>query len=122
MKIGMKWKTGSGTFLIQDNLVMVPFVYEGVGLAAGERYGEAGVYVETTLTGEVVNQYSEPLPFGIDSEMTVSNIHRVIGDCLYRFYYCQVFGYQPRIQVEQVLCGLELYEGELPFSLERQER
>jgi len=92
----LKWKTNRGTFLIQKNLKKIPHVYGGVGLKGGEKFDDSAEYVETTMSGEVVKRYDEPLLFSIEDEMTVSNIHRVIGDCLYEFYYSHRFFMTPR--------------------------
>ena len=51
--------------------------------------------------------------------MTVSNIHRVIGDCLYKFYYSHRFWYDPEVKAELLMSGLELYKGTLPFESEK---
>jgi hypothetical protein len=112
----MKWKTGRDTFLIQKDLAKIPYIYGGVGLEGGERFDESAVYFETTTTGQIVKRYSEPLPFSIEDEMTVSNIHLVIGDCLYSFYYSRRFRSDPELKAELLLSGLELYEDALPFN------
>lgn len=111
----MKWKTNQNTFLILENITLIPFIYGGVGLEGGEMFDTSAEYIETDMSGHFVKRYDPPQPFSIDSEMTVSNIHLVIGDCLYKFYYSQVFGYQPVIQSEELLSGLEMFQGELPF-------
>ncbi|HEX8247639.1 MAG TPA: hypothetical protein VF599_05690 [Pyrinomonadaceae bacterium] len=113
-----KWKTNRDTFLIQKNLKAIPFIYGGVGLEGGERFEDSAEYVETTASGQVVKRYGEPLPFSIEDEMTVSNIHRVIGDCLYRFYYSQRFMFEPELKTELLLSGLESYNDVLPFNEE----
>ncbi len=112
----MKWKTNRDTFLILENIMLIPFIYGGVGLEGGERFDESAEYIETDMSGRFIKRYERPNPFAIDSEMTVSNIHLVIGDCLYKFYYSQVFGYKPVIQSDVVLSELEMFQGELPFG------
>ncbi|HEY8560217.1 MAG TPA: hypothetical protein VIL74_07560 [Pyrinomonadaceae bacterium] len=115
----MKWKTENGTFLIQKNLEPIPHVYGGIGLEGGERFDDAAEYVETTATGQIVKEYQKPYPFSIEDEMTISHIHRVIGDCLYEFYYSHRFRSNPEIKAELLLSGLEPYEAALPFESER---
>jgi hypothetical protein len=114
-----KWKTGRGTFLVQKNLKLIPYVHGGVGLEGGERFDDSAEYVEATVSGEIVERYGEALPFSLEGEMTVSNIHRVIGDSLYKFYYCHRFMYAaPESDATLLLSGLEPYEGVLPFDEE----
>ena len=113
-----KWKTDRGTFLIQKNLKKIPYVYGGVGLESGERFDDSAEYVETTMSGQVVKRYGEALPFSIEDEMTVSDIHRVIGDCLYEFYYRHYSRYEPEIKASLLLSNLKLYEDELHFNEE----
>jgi hypothetical protein len=72
-----------------------------------------------TMSGEIVKRYGEPQPFSIEDEMTVSNIHRVIADRLYRFYYSHRFMFEPELRAELLLSGLELFEGVLPFNEEK---
>ena|SRR5215204_1679387 len=111
-----KWKTGRDTLLIQKSLKEIPFIHGGVGLEGGERFEDAAEYVETTMSGQVVKRYGEPLPFSIEDEMTVSDIHRVIGECLYGFYYSHRFMSEPELKAELLISGLELYKGVLPFG------
>ena len=112
----MKWKTTQNTFLIVEKITLIPFIYGGVGLEGGEMFDNSAEYIETDMSGHFIKRYGSPLPFSIDSEMTVSNIHLVIGDCLYKFYYSQVFGYEPNVQSEVLLSRLEIFQGELPFG------
>ncbi len=83
------WKTRVQTFLIQKNLARIPFVGGGVGLPNGESVFEAAEYYETTSSGNILKKYGAPIPFSLEDEMTVSNIHCVIGDTLYNFYWSQ---------------------------------
>ena len=112
----MKWKTKNGTFLIQNELKRIPFIYGGVGVEGGARFDYAAEYVETDASGRIVKKYAEPYPFSIEDEMTVSNIHRVIGDCFYEFYYSHRFLYDPELKTELLFSELEFYEGVLPFD------
>ena len=112
----MVWKTPEGTFLIQRKMARIPFIYGGVGLKDGERFHESGEYYEISSSGKVINRYGEPLPFSTEDEMTVSNIHLVIGDALYRFYWSQLYGHEARLEVEMLLRNLQVYNGQLPFD------
>ena len=112
----MVWKTPEGNFLIQRNMNVIPFINGGVGLENGERFRESAEYYEIASSGKVVTRYGEPLPFSIEDEMTVSNIHLVIGDALYKFYWSQLYGHEARIQVEMRLRNLQVYNGQLPFD------
>jgi hypothetical protein len=112
----MKWKTKNGTFLIQNELKRIPFIYGGVGIEGGARFDYAAEYVETDVSGEIIKKYAEPYPFSIEDEMTVSHIHRVIGDCFYEFYYSQRFRFDPELKAELLFSELEFYEGILPFD------
>lgn len=113
-----KWKTGKGTLLFEKELQEIPYIFGGIGFEGGERFDDSAEYVETTMSGEVVKRYSSPLPFAIDDEMTVSNIHRVIGNSLYDFYYSQ-YRSNTRISTTLLLSGLEIYDGALSFSVEK---
>jgi hypothetical protein len=48
--------------------------------------------------------------------MTVSDIHLVIRDALYRFYWSQLYGHEARVKVEMLLRNLQVYNGQLPFD------
>ena len=93
----------------------IPFIHGGVGLPDGERFDDAAEYYEIDA-GKVIKKYGEPLPFSIEDEMTVSNIHRVIGTALYKFYWSQPYRHEPRMEVRMLLHGLQPYEGKLPFD------
>ena len=97
-------------------MARIPFIYGGLGLANGERFHESAEYYEITSSGKVINKYCEPLPFSIEDEMAVSNIHLVIGDVLYNFYWSQLSGHEARIKVEMRLRNLQVYDGPLPFD------
>ena len=112
----MVWKTIEGHFLVQRDMTPIPFIYGGVGLAGGERYDESAQYYEITSSGKVIKKYGAPMPFSIEDEMTVSNIHRVIRDTLYNFYWSQLYGYEPRTEVDVRLRGLQPYDSPLPFD------
>jgi len=112
----LNWKTSEGHFLIQGKMTRIPFIHGGVGLKGGERFHESAEYFEITNSGRVVNRYSEPLPFSLEDEMTVSNIHLVIGDVLYSFYWSQLYGHEARVKVEMRLRNLQVYNGQLPFD------
>jgi hypothetical protein len=112
----MVWKTSEGHFLIQGKMTRIPFIHGGVGLADGERFHDSAVYYEISSSGKVVNKYGEPLPFSIEDEMTVSNIHLVIGDALYRFYWSQLYRYESRFEIEMLLRNLQVYNSLLPFD------
>src|ERR671911_2276977 len=99
----MVWITTDGHFLIQGKMAPIPFIYGGVGLSDGKRFDESAEYYEITTSGVVIKKYSEPLPFSIEDEMTVSNIHIVIGDSLYKFYWSQRYGHESRIEVSMRL-------------------
>ena len=112
----MVWRTTTGTFLVQRNMSPVPFLYGGIGPPDGERFDDAAEYYEITDGGEVIKKYGGPLPFSIEDEMTVSNIHRVIGNTLYKFYWSQLYRQEPRIEVRMLLSDLQPHEGALPFD------
>jgi hypothetical protein len=112
----MVWRTSEGHFLIQGKLTRIPFIHGGVGLADRGRFHESAEYYEISNSGKVMNRYSEPLPFSIEDEMTVSNIHLVIGDALYKFYWSQLYGHEARLKVEKLLRNLQVYNGQLPFD------
>ena len=114
----MKWTTNRETFLVQKNVTKIPFVSGGVGLSGDIRFSQSAIYHEMTIFGHVIEKYGEPQPFSIEDEMTVSNIHLVIDDCLYKFYWRQQFGGEPELKVERLLHGLKLYLGVLPFDEE----
>ena len=101
---------------MQGRLSRVPFIHGGFGPSGGERFDDAAAYYEVTGAGEVVRKYGEPLPFSIEDEMTVSNIHRVIGDALYEFYWSQLFGHGPRVEARVLLRDLRPHEGPPPFD------
>ena len=111
-----KWKTTRGTYLIENELKKIPSINVGIGLEGGVRFEYAAAYVETTPSGEIVKKYGEPYPYSIEDEMTVSDIHRVIGDRFYRFYYSHRFWSDPEVTAELLLSGLEPCEGVLPFE------
>ena len=94
----------------------IPFIHEGVGLPDGERFDDAAEYYEITDGGKVIKKYGGPLPFSIEDEMTVSYIHRVIGNTLYEFYWSQQYRYESRIRVDLCLQNLRPHEGPLPFD------
>jgi hypothetical protein len=94
----------------------IPFIHGGVGLPDGERFEDAAEYYEITGGGRVIKKYGEPLPFSIEDEMTVSNIHRVIGNSLYEFYWSQLYRHEPRIRVDLSLRNLQPHEDPLPFD------
>jgi hypothetical protein len=50
--------------------------------------------------------------------MTVSNIHLVIGDALYRFYWSQQYRYEVRLKADMLLHDLQPYDKSLPFDAE----
>jgi hypothetical protein len=110
------WKTGRGTILIQHNLTKIPHINDGVGIDGDERHYDSAEYVETTPLGEVVKRYAAAHAFSLEDEMTVSNIHRVIGDCLYEFYYSHHFWGDPEVEANLILSGLEPFEDVLPFD------
>ena len=112
----MHWKTKQGTFLIEMNWGVIPFINCRIGLPGGETFDGAGEYVEAANTGEVLKRYSAPMPFSIEDEMTVSNIHLVIGDGLYKFYYSHRFWYDPEFTFNLLLDGLTVYKDALPFD------
>jgi hypothetical protein len=114
----MNWKTTHGTFLIQKNMARIPFISGGVGLTDSQRFHEAAEYYELTNVGKVINQYSKAIPFSIEDEMTVSNIHLVIGDALYRFYWSQQYRYEVRLKADMLLHDLLPYNKPLPFDVE----
>ena len=112
----MIWKTSEGHFLIQGRMARIPFIHGGVGLKDGERFYDSAEYYEVTSSGKVVKRYGEPFPFSLEDDMTVSNIHLVIKDVLYRFYWSQLYGHEPRLKVEMRLRNLQVYNGQLPFD------
>lgn len=112
----MNWKTTKGSFLIQKNMVHIPFISGGVGLADGERFSEAFEYDEITSSGEIIHKYGQPVPFSIEDEMTVSNIHLVIGDSLYEFFWSQQYPHEAKLKVKTLLHGLQLNASPLPFD------
>ncbi len=112
----MNWKTTQGSILIQKKMVHLPFVSGGVGLADGARFYEAFVYDEIASSGEIIRKYSEPLPFSIEDEMTVSSIHRVIGDSLYEYYWSQQYPYEAKLKVKMLLHGLQPNVTSDPFD------
>jgi hypothetical protein len=118
----MNWKTNKGSFLIQKNKVLIPFVSGGVGLAGGERFDEAFEYDEITSSGGVIKKYGGPVPFSFEDEMTVSGIHLVIGDALYEFRWSQQYPYEAILQVKMLLHGLELIEGPAPSGADAPHR
>jgi hypothetical protein len=112
----MVWLTTDANFLIQGQMAPIPFIYGGVGLSDGVRFHESAPYYVMTQSGRVVKKYGEPMPFSIEDEMTVSNIHLVIGDALYDFYWSHIYPREARIEVTLRLRGLRLYETPLPFD------
>lgn len=112
----MKWKTKNRTFLIQKKFHTIPFIYGSIGLEGGERFNESAEYVEIDFSGQLVKKYSEPLPFSIEDEMTISNIYRVIDNCFYEFYYSHRFRSEPEITTTLLLSELEPFAGALPFD------
>lgn len=115
----MTWRTTAGTFLVSGRATRIPFIHGGVGLDGGERFEEAAAFYEISESGELVKKYNEPYPFSIEDEMTVSDIHHVIGDTLYRFYWSQQWRRDVRITSERCLHGLREFPGVLPFDLAR---
>ena len=115
-KQSIKWATRNGTFLIETETFEIPFVSGGVGLEGAPRFDRSAAYVEKTIAGEIVSYYDKPLPFGIEDEMTVSNIHLVIEDSLYRFYWSRQYPFAARLEVRLLLYGLRRHDGELPFE------
>lgn len=113
-----KWKTDEGTLLFEGVLTKIPFIYGDIGLEGGERFVDSAQYVETTMSGEIVKRYSLPQSYAFDDEMSVSNIHRVVGDSFYEFYYRQ---YRSDIKIEetQIFSGLKEYYGALSFNPEK---
>ncbi|HEX8073156.1 MAG TPA: hypothetical protein VF546_24635 [Pyrinomonadaceae bacterium] len=114
----MIWKTTEGNFLVERDMAPPPFVEGGFGLPGGERYYEAAQYYEITSAGEVVKKYSAPTSYGMEDDLCVSNIHRVVGDTFYDFQWVERADYsvEPRRTEDVRLRGLEPFEGRLPFD------
>ncbi|MBL8210985.1 MAG: hypothetical protein JNK87_09755 [Bryobacterales bacterium] len=121
------WRRPDGNLLVETSLKPIPYLFGGVGLPDGERYDDAGTYVEFTPSGEFVRSWSAPIPFPIDDYMTVSNIFRVIGDTLYHFSWQQARDEPPDlIVIDQPgasvhpapVAGLVVWEGAVGFDLD----
>ena len=81
----------------------------------GERFNDASEYEEFDESGNLIKTYDKPYPFSLEDDLSVSSIHRVIGDCLYNFYWCQHFA-TIILDYRLVLSGLEPAELPLRFS------
>jgi hypothetical protein len=108
------WRTKHGTYLIEKNLLPIPEVNEGIGLNNGERFYDASEYYEMNDAGDIIKKYDKPYPFSLEDDLSVSSIHRVIGDCLYDFYWCLHFA-TTILDHRLVLSGLE--PAELPSNM-----
>ena len=114
----MKWITGNNTFLIQKDMQLIDFIICGVKLGEKE-YEMSAQYYEINYVGSVIKKYSEAFPFSIEDELTISNIHLVIEDCLYEFYWSCQYRCRPRQKVNLIMRNLRPYEQSLPFDAEK---
>lgn len=105
--------------LIQGIVSGSYFKRDRFGLEDGEQFNESAEYFEITDEGVVLKKYLLPNSFALDTDALTYDIHRVIGNSLYRFckneHYCQ--GITVEKTNEILLSGLQPYEGDLPFDL-----
>lgn len=113
----MKWITPNNTFLIEIEMRPISFLTVPISFE-GKEYTESAIYYEIDQDGNVIKKYDKAYPFSIEDEMTISNIHLVIENVFYSFYWSQYYGYDPRQSFDKLLENLRMYEADLPFDVE----
>ena len=114
------WTVPGGNFLVETERTKVGYIHGcgGFGLNDAERFDESGSYVELSPTGEKRREWGRWLSIGFDETLAVWNIHRVIGETLYVFYWHQTSRELPETTAEPILTGLAPHSSELSFDLE----
>jgi hypothetical protein len=104
----MIWTTAQGHRLIQGEMhpIYLSISGQGITLPTGAVIHAAAEYREVTPAGAVVATYSGPLSCALDDYLYVCNIHVVIGDALYRFFYRETTEGDTRLQETVLLRGL----------------
>lgn len=114
------WKTADGTFLIQRNMRKIPLLLEEtIGLENNEQFNESAEYFEVTNEGIILKTHNKAKADTNEYDLSIVDIHRVIGDSLYRFFtkYDSSSVISVTTSNIKLLSGLQPHDGDLLFDL-----
>ena len=116
---GMIWQIRDGHFLVEGNRYPIYLSGSGYGvpLPDGNEIRDAAEFFEFTESGRLVKKYGPPFTSTLEEFLYVTDIHVVIVDALYKFFWIERLS-DRRLEHSRLFHGLNrIDDRDLPFEL-----
>lgn len=114
----MAWITREGDYLVEGQRYHLYHGAESIRDHKGSFLQPAKFYLIENK-GNVRSTFSEPIYYSIEDELGVTNIHVIVGDALYEYFWRQRDAFpEPKVSIKILLNGLRtIHDDEVPLDL-----